>query len=79
MVKGAGSGEVELFGRARRRGPWRFGGQSEVAEDPAHDDGVGELCDQAAVAAAMRAGQHVDGEDATEELDAVGELGARVP
>ena len=68
MVKGAGSGEVELFGRACRCGPWRFGGQSEVAEDLAHDDGVGELCDQAAGAAAMRAGQHVDGEHAPQEL-----------
>jgi hypothetical protein len=40
-----------------------LGGQSEVADDPAHDDEVGELCDPAAGVAAMRAVQRVDGED----------------
>ncbi len=30
MVKGAGSGEVELFGRARGRGAWRLGRVAEV-------------------------------------------------
>ncbi len=68
VVKGAGSGEVEPFGRARRCGPWRLGGQSEVAEDPAHDDGVGELCDQAARATALRTGENVEREDAPQQI-----------
>jgi hypothetical protein len=31
----------------RRRGPWVLGWQSEMLEDLAHDNRVGELCDQA--------------------------------
>ncbi len=47
-----GSGEVELFAWARRRGPWRLAVVSEVSEDLAHDDWVGELRDEAAGAVA---------------------------
>jgi hypothetical protein len=62
------SGEVELFARARRCGPWRLGRVAEVREDLAHDDWVCELCDEATRAAAMRAGEDVDGEDTSQEL-----------
>jgi len=41
---------------------------AEVVEDLAHDDGIGELRDEAAWAAAMRAGEDVEGEDAAQEL-----------
>ena len=68
MVKGAGSGEVELFGRARGRGAWRLGRAAEVREDLAHDDGVGEPCDQAAGATAVGAGEDVEREDAPQQL-----------
>jgi hypothetical protein len=61
-----GSGEVELFARAGRCGAWRLGGQSEVREDLAHDDRIGELRDEAAWAATVRAGQEVEGEDAAQ-------------
>lgn len=64
MVKGAASGEVELFACARRCGPWRLGGQSELGEDLANDDWGCELCDEAALTAAVRAGKDVDSEDA---------------
>jgi len=68
-VQGGGdSGEVEQFARAGGRGAWGLGRVAEVREDLAQDDWVCELCDQAAGAAAMRAGQHVDGEDAAQEL-----------
>ena len=33
MVKGAGSGEVELFAWARRRGPWGLGRVAEIFSD----------------------------------------------
>jgi hypothetical protein len=39
-----------------------------VREDLAHDDWVCELRDEAAWAAAVRAGQHVEGEDAAQEF-----------
>ena len=39
-----------------------------MREDPAHDDGVCEQRDQAAWAAAMRTRQHVESEDAAQEL-----------
>jgi len=54
VVKGAGSGEVELFARERRCGPWRLGGQSEVGEDLAHDDWVCELRYEAAWSALVK-------------------------
>jgi hypothetical protein len=62
LVKSSRSGEVELSARAGRCGPWGgLGGQPEMREDLTHDDGVGELCDEAARAVAMRAGEGVDG------------------
>ncbi len=64
----SGSGEVEQFARAGRCGPWRLGGQSEMREYLAHDDRIGELCDEAAWAAAVRAGEDVDGEHSPQEL-----------
>ena len=68
MVKGAGSGEVELFAWARGCGAWRLGRVAEVPEDLAHGDWVCDLCDEAAWTAAMRAGEDVEGEDAAQEL-----------
>lgn len=43
---------------------------SQMREDLAHDDGVCELCDEAAWAAAVRAGEDVDGEDAAHRSSA---------
>ena len=42
-----------------------------MVEDLAHDEGVGEQCDELAAPAAVRAGEHVDGEDALEQLGRV--------
>ena len=39
---------------------WRLGRLAERREDLAHDDGVGQLCDEAAGSAAVRADEHVD-------------------
>lgn len=49
-------------------GVWRLGGQSEVREDLAHHDVVGELCDEEAGAAEVWAGVDVDGKDAPPDL-----------
>ncbi len=68
MVKGAGSGEVEQFGRARGCGAWRLGRVADMREELAHDGWVGELCDEAARATALRAGEDVDDEDAPQQL-----------
>jgi hypothetical protein len=54
VVKGADSGEVELFAWARRCGPWGLGRVAEAPEDLAHDDGVGQLGDQAAWTALVK-------------------------
>jgi len=53
-----------------RAGAGRGGsvGWPRAAKDLAHDDGVGELRDQAAGSAAMRAGEDVEGEDAAQEF-----------
>ena len=65
-ARGSGSGEVELLARAGRCRPWRLGRGSEMREDLADDDWVCELHDEAAWAAAMRAGENVHGEDASQ-------------
>jgi hypothetical protein len=43
-------------------------GSPRAAKDLAHDDRVGELRDEAARAAAVRAGEDVEGEDAAQEF-----------
>ncbi len=51
MLGGAKTAAHGKSCRSCERVPWRLGGQSEVREDLTHDDGVGELCDQATWAA----------------------------
>lgn len=50
------------------RESWRLARQAEVREDLAHDRALGDECDQLALAAAVRAGERVEGEDALKEF-----------
>jgi len=54
MQRRAASSDVERFARAVRRTAWRLGRVAEMPEDLAHDDGVGELRDEAAWAALVK-------------------------
>jgi hypothetical protein len=53
---------------SRGRGLWRLGGKSEVREDLAHDDWVGERCERESRSSELRSGQRVEGDDASQEL-----------
>ena len=65
---GGGSGEAQLgLGSCGREG-WGLGAETQVLEDPARDERVGEGADAVAAAAARGAAQHVDREGPLEEL-----------
>ena len=74
---GGGSGEAQLgLGSGGRQG-WGLGAETQVLEDPARDERVGEGGDAVAAAAARGAAQHVDREGPLEEpTGAPGEQGA---
>jgi hypothetical protein len=67
-------GELELGRRAGRSEDRGRGGEAEVLEDPAHDGSVGEERDELALPAAPWTGEHVDLEDALQELGPGGAL-----
>ena len=65
---GGGSGEAQLgLGSCGREG-WGLGAETQVLEDPARDERVGEGGDAVAAAAARGAAQHVHREGPLEEL-----------
>ena len=65
---GGGSGEAQLgLGSGGREG-WGLGAETQVLEDPARDERVGEGGDAVAAAAARGAAQHVHREGPLEEL-----------
>ena len=65
---GGGSGEAQLgLGSGGREG-WGLGAETQMLEDPARDERVGEGGDAVAAAAARGAAQHVDREGPLEEF-----------
>ena len=65
---GGGSGEAQLgLGSGGRQG-WGLGAETQVLEDPARDERVGEGGDAVAASAARGAAQHVDREGPLEEF-----------
>jgi hypothetical protein len=65
---GGGSGEAQLgLGSGGREG-WGLGAETQMLEDPARDERVGEGGDAVAAAAARGAAQHVHREGPLEEL-----------
>lgn len=64
--------EGQIGVHARGGETWRFSGEPEMAKDIARDEAVGERGDQLASAAAVWAPEHVDSEDALQQLGAQG-------